>query len=126
MGITNRIKQFADYLGISMRKFCETVGVANGSFEKVKSIGSETLLKIYYAYPNISLEWLITGEGSMFKTKQNVASNVALLTIIKEKDARIAQFIRENERLIIELNQLKKSIPTSAFASTVTVTTKEA
>ena len=126
MGITNRIKQFADYLGISMRKFCETVGVANGSFEKVKSIGSETLLKIYYAYPNISLEWLITGEGSMFKTKQNVASNVALLTIIKEKDARIAQFIRENERLIIELNQLKKSIPTSAFTSTVTVTTKDA
>ena len=126
MGIPNRIKQFADSLGISMRKFCETVGVANGSFEKVKSIGSETLLKIYYAYPNISLEWLITGEGSMFKTKQNVASNVALLTIIKEKDARIAQFIRENERLIIELNQLKKSIPTSAFASTVTVTTKEA
>lgn len=126
MGITNRIKQFADYLGISMRKFCETVGVANGSFEKVKSIGSETLLKIYYAYPNISLEWLITGEGSMFKTKQNVASNVALLTIIKEKDARIEQFIRENERLIIELNQLKKSIPTSAFTSTVTVTTKDA
>lgn len=126
MGIINRIKQFADYQGVSMRKFCETVGIANGSFAKVKSIGSETLLKIYSAYPNISLEWLITGEGTMLKTKQNVASNAALLEIIKEKDTRIEQFIRENERLAIELNQLKKSIPTSVSSSMAKTTAKDA
>lgn len=126
MGITNRIKQFIDYQGISMRMFCESIGMANGAFAKVKSIGSETLLKIYSAYPNISLEWLITGEGTMFKTKQNVASNAALLEIIKEKDARIEQFIRENERLSIELNQLKKSIPTSVSSSTAKTTVKDA
>lgn len=126
MGITNRIKQFADYQGISMRKFCESIGIANGAFTKVKSIGSETLLKIYSAYPNVSLEWLITGEGSMFKTKQNVASNAALLEIIKEKDARIEQFIRENERLAIELNQLKKNIPASVSSSTVAKSQKDA
>ena len=126
MGITNRIKQFTDYLGISMRKFCENVGIANGSFAKVKSIGSETLLKIYSAYPNINLEWLITGEGTMVKTKQNAMSNAALLEIIKDKDARIEQFIRENERLAIELSNLKKSTPSSVSSSTAKATTKDA
>lgn len=126
MGIISRIKQFADYQGVSMRKFCESVGIANGSFTKVKSIGSENLLKIFSAYPNINLEWLITGEGSMIKTKQSTASSATLLEIIKEKDARIEQFIRENERLALELKNLKKNIQSSAPSSTAVASAKDA
>lgn len=126
MGIISRIKQFADYQGVSMRKFCESVGIANGSFTKVKSIGSENLLKIFSAYPNINLEWLITGEGSMIKTKQSTASSATLLEIIKEKDARIEQFIRENERLALELKNLKKNIQSSASSSTAVASAKDA
>lgn len=117
MGIIERIKQFADYQGVSLRRFCETVGIANGSFTKVKSVGSENLLKIFYAYPEINLEWLITGEGAMIKSKQNTADSSVLLDVIREKDTRIEQLVRANERMSIELDLLKKNTVTSTVSS---------
>lgn len=68
--ITARIRKIIEYKGISTRKFCEKVGIANGFLDKVKDVGSEKLLKILNAYPEISPEWLLTGRGSMLKMDQ--------------------------------------------------------
>lgn len=65
--ITERIRKIIEYKGISTRKFCEKVGIANGFLDKVKDVGSEKLLKILNAYPDISPEWLLTGKGEMLK-----------------------------------------------------------
>jgi len=74
MSIINRIKQIIEYKGISTRKFCINVGISNGFFDKVKDVGSEKLLKILNTYPEISAEWLLTGNGSMIKDCKIVAS----------------------------------------------------
>ena len=121
-----RIKQFLEYKGISKNKFYVQTGLSVGFLDNGNSLVVDKLKKVFNTYPELNIEWLITGEGSMIKTKQSAASSATLLEIIKEKDARIEQFIRENERLDIELKQLKKNIPNSVSSSTVAKSAKDA
>ncbi|MBR2032715.1 MAG: hypothetical protein IKA04_10985 [Alistipes sp.] len=120
MGIIDRIKQFADFKQISIRKFCELAGVASGGFIKVKSVGSESLLKIFTAFPEINLEWLITGQGSMLKSATPVADNKFAMELIEKKDETIKKLERtiwEQEKQIEELKKIS-AISTSTLPGT--------
>jgi hypothetical protein len=63
--IRERIIQFIDYKGISKYKFYQDTGFSNGFLDKEGAIGSDKCEKISYVYPDINLEWLITGNGEM-------------------------------------------------------------
>lgn len=66
-----RIKEFIDFKGISVRKFEEIVGFSNGSFasqyKNNKTIGVDKVENILQFFPEISSEWLLTGNGEMIK-----------------------------------------------------------
>jgi len=69
--LSERIKKIIDYKGLTINKFSESVEASNSYFNKVlknnTSIGSDRLEKIIRTYPDISPEWLLTGEGEMIK-----------------------------------------------------------
>ena len=67
MGIIERISQFREHLGIGQTAFEVNVGVAKGYFSKVKTLGSDKIIGIYEKYPQLNIEWLITGNGYMVK-----------------------------------------------------------
>lgn len=79
--IISRIKEIIDYKGISVRRFCMEIGVANGFLDKVKDVGSEKLLKILNTYPEISPEWLLTGQGPMLKESVSIKENRNLIPL---------------------------------------------
>lgn len=112
-----RIKQFLDYKGISKNKFYVQTGLSVGFLDSGNSLVVDKLKKVINTYPDLNLEWIVTGEGSMIKPKQTTASNSAFLEIIKEKDARIEKYIRENERLSIRVKQLESEMPNTVSAS---------
>lgn len=112
-----RIKQFLEYKGISKNKFYVQTGLSVGFLDSGNSLVVDKLKKIINTYPDMNLEWVVTGEGSMIKTKQSTASSSALLDIIKEKDTRIEKYIRENERLTIRVKQLEDDAPNTVSAS---------
>ena len=60
-------------LGISVRKFEESCGIANGTIGSIKEQGPTTqaLSKIADTYPELDLNWLIRGKGTMFLTKED-------------------------------------------------------
>jgi phage repressor protein C with HTH and peptisase S24 domain len=70
--IKERILSFLEYKGIKKADFYQTTGVADSNF-KGKNLysqpGSDVLVKILTSYPDISAEWLLTGNGPMLKTK---------------------------------------------------------
>lgn len=104
--LLERIKQFIDYKHISIRKFEESVGFSNGAFssqlKNKKTIGCDKLENILHIYPEISAEWLLTGEGDMLKiandseeqTSNTLCKECALL---KTKDELI-----ETQRKLIQ------------------------
>lgn len=72
MGAIERIYQFIDYKGVSVKEFSDNIGVSNGYLAKQKAnsanLGSHIVEKIVVFYPDISVEWLITGRGRMLKS----------------------------------------------------------
>ena len=112
-----RIKQFLDYKGISKNKFYVQTGLSVGFLDSGNSLVVDKLKKIINTYPDLNLEWVVTGEGSMIKAPQTTANSTALLEIIKDKDARIEKYIRENERLSMRVKQLEGETPATVSTS---------
>jgi len=79
--IKERILEYADTLGISRRKFYETIGVSRGTLEAKSGITEDILAKIISAYPEISTEWLLLGRGDVCQNKQKI-DDISNLTIV--------------------------------------------
>lgn len=67
MSVTERIRQYIEYKGISVRQFSKQAGLSNGFLGKVSDVGSTKLSNIVEAFPELSLEWLVTGKGEMVR-----------------------------------------------------------
>lgn len=77
MTVKDRVKNFCKSKGIRVSDFEKTLNVANGYVNSIsKSIGIDKINTILENYPNLSLEWLLTGKGEMLKTDEPV--NIAL------------------------------------------------
>ena len=69
MTVLQRILQLAEKLGQSQRSFSEALGISEGTLSSAKKrgsdVGSSMLAMVKKAYPLVSLDWLILGEGDM-------------------------------------------------------------
>lgn len=68
---SERLSQFIDSIGKTPTSFEQIIGVSKGAILKAirnkGTVGVETLEKIITNYPDLNVEWLITGHGSMLK-----------------------------------------------------------
>ena len=70
MSVKERIKRFIEAEGLSAAAFEKEIGASNGYVNSIsKSIGIDKLNLVLEKYPNLNLEWLITGKGTMLKNK---------------------------------------------------------
>lgn len=68
MTVKDRVKKFCKSKEIRVSDFEKTLNVANGYVNSIsKSIGIDKINTILENYPNLSLEWLLTGKGEMLK-----------------------------------------------------------
>lgn len=67
-GIKDRLRQVIDFQGISIRQFEKSIGASNAYFSSIKDdISTKYIRNIMRVYPNISIEWIIAGEGNMLR-----------------------------------------------------------
>jgi len=66
-----RLKQFIEYKGFSIRSFEIECGVNNSTIKSAirnnGSIGSDKLTKIVEKFPDLDANWLLSGKGTMIK-----------------------------------------------------------
>lgn len=72
--VKQRILQFADNLGVSKRNFYSTIGVSRGTLESKTGITEDIMAKFIATYPDVSIEWLLTGKGEMLKSEPEAAT----------------------------------------------------
>ena len=106
----DRIILFLNKQGISKNTFYIKTGIANGTLDKKSGITGDTISKIYAAYPEINLEWLIAGEGEMLKSKFHLYDN---LLDLRDKYAALAHVSPESvsEEKIMNINSPLEYIP---------------
>lgn len=69
--VLQRINSVKDYYKLNDKKFAEAINVSQTTFSNIinreSDIKHSVLEKISNAFGDISVEWLLTGEGEMFK-----------------------------------------------------------
>lgn len=78
--VRDRLKQFIEYKGISVRAFQLSANLSNSFVASIdQSIAHKTQIKIQKAFPELNMTWLLLGEGNMLRE-----SNVTQTTNIPE------------------------------------------
>jgi len=73
MSVKDRLKEFINFIGINIVEFERSISVSNGYVNSIaKSIGKDKIDKILEIYPNLNIEWLLTGNGEMLKKEYDV------------------------------------------------------
>ena len=110
MTTKERVVQLAENSGMLKAAFLKKVGLRRGFLDTDKmgaSVSDRQLALILAAFPNVSLEWLVTGEGAMYKP-----------TVILPPDSisidRYEAKVEECVRLRIELESKKSKRTVSA------------
>lgn len=83
--IVDRIRQYIEYKKISVSAFERSIGLGNASLSKAfksgGAIGTDKLENILNSYPEINIQWLLTGEGDMIRgEKCDVSHTFSLST----------------------------------------------
>ena len=134
--IQDRIKEYIDNKSISVREFCRKIGVSPSFLARDAEIASDKLLNIINAFPDISLDWLITGQGEMIKgggIKPNANSdekevlkellegsnkhNDELRKQLEDKDKQVSDLIKMNLYLLEREKGGGHSLPEGAQES---------
>ena len=68
-----RLSQIVEYYKLSVREFERIIGVSEGVINKTlqrnTGLKAETIQKIVEKFPQISLNWILLGEGEMLKSE---------------------------------------------------------
>ncbi len=77
--IKERVLHLTDIKGVTKQEFFKNIGMTYGNFTgkaKETPLNSNAIGNILLIYPDVNIEWLITGEGEPIKTKPNEVANI--------------------------------------------------
>jgi len=114
--IKQRILHFVANLGISKREFYARTGISRGTLESNTGITEDILAKFIATYPEVNIQWLLTGDGEPTcqpedtnakkdDLKREPGSDSALAAEIVKQLTCLAS---ENARLKVELETLRE------------------
>ncbi|MDD2513024.1 MAG: hypothetical protein PHS71_07230 [Proteiniphilum sp.] len=109
--VRDRIKLFLRHLDIGQNNFEAKVGWSNGYINNTKSISADKLNQVLNEYPQLNLNWLITGKGEMTNPPIQPDSAEQILEAGEEgmtdyKD-KYLEVLEENRYLRIEIEKLR-------------------
>lgn len=137
--LQDRINLIIEAKRLTRTGFANKIGVASSNFSKMlngeQTITEKTLVKIIEAFPDVSLQWLKTGEGEMLNSKAAEEApappvekkieaadvgldniSVRLMALVESQQqtianhaATIAQLTENNNRLVRLLEGYKKA-----------------
>lgn len=111
MSVKERIKKFIQTQKITVIEFERSINASNGYVNSIhKSIGIDKLNDILEKYPNLNIEWLLSGKGEMIKKDYIDIKPVDNEWILR----RFEEIVAENALLKREVEELKLSRGKSA------------
>lgn len=107
MTVKQRLTEYLDKKNISKSDFGRTIGVSSAYVTSIReSISPDKIKSIALNYPDLNMEWLLTGEGEMLNT------NTKLPTNINGDGVPYFEDIESSGGIIPAMNENGKEIPT--------------
>lgn len=100
--IKKRILDHLDVAGISKNKFYIKTGISNGVLDKETGVSEMVIEKYISNYPEINPEWLVTGEGEMFRKdkKGSPKEDTSFITYAPDFVDTLKKLIESQDRII--------------------------
>ena len=100
--VKERVNELLISQSLSVRKLSEQIGVPQKTLNNQVNVSNpalltlETILLILERFPNVSTEWLLRGNGSMFLDEKESSSNVDTTPAKRTSDYRIKVIEKED------------------------------
>lgn len=132
MSVKERIREFVKFKKIPIRSFEASIGVSYGYVNSIRvSIQPDKISSIASFYPDLNIDWLLTGNGDMIKigdintsegrsvtnagqiggsvvtgNNNSLSGKNSEIAILKEENKHLKGIIEEKERLLEEKERL--------------------
>ena len=122
----SRIFRFIESLQMTQSDFASKTGISASALTQLKNnagnLSIDNVIKIKKAFPNISLDWLISGDGEMYE-KINDSQSPSLFPDFVDNAAKQeltppAAAYEETRRSVSENDERTMPIPATATAAT--------
>ena len=115
-GAKGRLLEYLDSKGVKNAEFYRATNLSNGFLDKNNNIGSDSIELIISKYPDLSLGWLITGEGEML-VKKDTASGLfesfiekKIMDFFDKRDNQYQIILSQNSEIIRQNGELLKCV----------------
>lgn len=109
--VRRRLNRLVKESGMSESAFAESVNVVqvtlNRQLSGKRSVSSDTILSVLQNQKDLSAEWLLRGEGEMYKTTELPPVDVSSEESI-DHSAEVARLVREKNELIDANEELRE------------------
>ena len=102
--LKQKILSFIDYKRITKATFYQETDITRGILDQNNGLSEENLLKFLAKYKEISLDWLLLGEGQMIRTNKENSS----ITNVANIQGNNNNNIQNTDNMLIE--SLRKAI----------------
>jgi len=103
-----RIALYLQFRKISPHAFEKKIKLSNGYFSKqlrhLGSVGSDILIKIHLAYPDLDILWILIGDGQMIQ-KESRVKHVSQSNVVEDISSR---YTTENKKMKLLENDFDK------------------
>lgn len=70
MDIRERVLHVAELKGIKISELERRLSLSRSYFRNTKSVSADAIARLLVAFPDISADWLLTGQGEMLRSEQ--------------------------------------------------------
>lgn len=111
--VLHRINEFREYSAISKSTLAASIGVEqttlNNQLIGKRGLSLDTTINVLYAFPDISAEWLLRGEGEMLKAVEQDLNNDKLMKLV-DTITFLQETINNKNETIALLNEKIKQL----------------
>ena len=104
--ISNRLREIRKYFGLSIKEFSQQIYISNslyGSIEHGDRELSDRICQLIVSKFNVNRDYILTGEGAMFKTDSPPDTRLnRILEIYNEVSDPLKEMILQMSRVILE------------------------
>lgn len=119
MTLKDRVRLYCERKNMAITKFEREAKLSNGYFkESTSRIGDDKIERIRRAFPDLNIDWLLTGNGEMLVAEQSVAQITTSGPMARIEQAAI---VREDEKVEVDIEALMKEqgVTIASLAATI-------
>lgn len=122
MSVKERLLEYLSNKGINANAFENSISVSKSYLRNTKNISAEVVSEALRVYSDLSAEWLLRGEGSMFKSENEIINKgphshhispqryETMLNLLAEVTEDLKETVIENQKLYEEIEELKTKL----------------